>query len=121
MPGTTPVWPASLPQKPLADGFSEQPPDLVVRSQTDIGPAKTRRRATSGTTRLQVAFRFTPAQLATFRAFVAEDLKHRALSFTWAHPVTDAAGAFRIVDPPTYQPIAGGLAWRVALVLEQLP
>jgi hypothetical protein len=35
-----PSWPASLPQRPLADGFAETPPNLLVRSATDIGPAK---------------------------------------------------------------------------------
>ncbi|QLH37711.1 MAG: hypothetical protein HWD60_00095 [Defluviicoccus sp.] len=42
------VWPSSLPQKPLVDGFSETAPNLVVRSPMDVGPAKVRRRATAG-------------------------------------------------------------------------
>jgi len=116
-----PAWPSTLPQKPLGDGFTETPPNLVVRSQTDVGPAKTRRRATAGVTRLQMAFRLTPAQLATFRAFLDDDLAGRALSFSWTHPVTGAAGSFRIVDPPTWEPIAGGIAWKLGLVLEMLP
>ncbi len=116
-----PLWPASLPQRPLADGFAETPPNLLVRSATDIGPAKARRRATAGVTRLRAAFRLSPSQLATFRSFFASDLQGGALSFSWVHPVTGALGSFRIVPPPTIEPVAAGIAWRVSLDLELLP
>jgi hypothetical protein len=116
-----PSWPASLPQRPLADGFSETPPNLLVRSAADFGPAKARRRATAGVTKLKAAFRLSPAQLATFRTFFAADLQGGALTFSWTHPVTGAVDAFRIVPPPTIEPIAAGMAWRVSLDLELLP
>jgi len=116
-----PSWPSSLPLRPLADGFSETPPNLLVRSATDIGPAKARRRATAGVTRLKAAFRLSPAQLATFRTFLAADLQGGALSFSWTHPLTGNLGAFRIVPPPSIEPIAAGIAWRVSLDLELLP
>jgi hypothetical protein len=35
--------------------------------------------------------------------------------------VTGAVGAFRIVPPPSIEPIAAGMAWRVSLDLELLP
>ena len=114
-------WPASLPQRPLADGFSETLPNLLVRSGTDIGPAKARRRTTAGVTRLKVAFRLSSAQLAAFRTFFAADLQGGALSFSWTHPVSGAVGSFRIVPPPAIEPIAAGVAWRVTLDLELLP
>jgi len=118
---SVPVWPISLPQRPLADGYSEQPPNLVVRSPMDVGPAKVRRRTTAGVTRLQMAFHLTPAQLATFRGFLANDIQDRALAFTWAHPVTGVVGTFRIAEQPTFEAIANGLAWRIAVVFEMLP
>ncbi len=114
-----PAWPATLPQRPLIEGFSEQPPNLVVRSQTDTGPAKVRRRATAGPTRMTLAFRMTADQLTAFRAFLHADLADRALSYSWTHPVTGQPGTFRIVDPPSWEPM--GLAWRVGLTLEMLP
>jgi len=116
-----PPWPTSLPQRPLSDGFSETPPNLLVRSATDIGPAKVRRRATVGVSRLKAAFRLSPAQLTTFRSFFASDLQGGALSFSWTHPGTGAVGAFRIGSPPSIEPIAAGIAWRVSLDLELLP
>ena len=114
-----PAWPASLPQRPLIDGYRETPPDLVVRTVMDVGPAKVRRRATAGITRLQMVFRLTAGQLTTFRNWLRNDLQDRALSFTWLHPVTGAAGNFRIVDPPQYEP--AGPSWRISLVMEMLP
>ena len=116
-----PAWPASLPQRPLADGFRETPPTLVARSQTDLGPPRVRRRATAGVTRVALAFRFSNAQLATFRAFLDQDLQNRALAFQWAHPITGVAGSWRIADEPVYEPIAGGIAWRVSMSWELLP
>ncbi len=116
-----PSWPASLPQRPFADGFAETLPNLLVRSTTDIGPAKARRRTTAGVTRLKAAFQLSPAQLATCRSFFAADLQGGALSFSWTHPGTGAIGAFRIVPPPTIEPVAAGIAWRVSLDLELLP
>ena len=117
----TAVWPPSLPQSPLGDSFAEQPPNLIVRSPMDVGPAKVRRRSTAGVSRLQMAFRLTPAQLATFRTFLHNDIQDRALQFTWVHPVTGVAGSFRIVEQPTWEPISGGLAWKLTLALEMLP
>lgn len=114
-------WPASLPQKPLADGFSETSPDLVARTQMDTGPAKMRRRATAGVTQVKCAFRLTADQLATFRDFMHSDLQDRALPYSWAHPVAGAVGRWRITASPTIEPIADGLAWKVALALELLP
>lgn len=117
---TTP-WPASLPQRPQADDFSETPPNLLVRSTTDTGPAKVRRRTTAGVTKMRASFRLTAAQLDAFRSFYAVDIEHGALPFSWTHPVTGAAGTYRIAQPPTYAAVAAGVAWLVTLELELLP
>jgi hypothetical protein len=116
----TPIWPASLPQKPLIGGFRETPPNLVVRSQTDTGAAKARRRATAGVTNFEMQFRLTGAQLATLRTFYATDLQAGALPFTWTHPISGASGAFRIIEPPAITP-TGGVTWLVGLKIELLP
>ena len=118
---TLPVWPLSLPQKPLSEGFSEQLPNLVIRSPMDVGQAKVRRRATAGPSRMQMAFQMTAAQVAILRTFVDNDIQGRALPFTWSHPITDVPGQFRIIDAPTFTAIANGLAWQVAVIMEQLP
>ena len=117
---TTP-WPSSLPQRPRADDFAETPPNLLVRSTTDTGPAKVRRRTTAGVTKMRASFRLTAAQLAAFRSFYEIDIEHGALPFSWTHPITGASGLFRIVEPPTYEAVANGLAWRLSVVFEILP
>ena len=63
------AWPSDLPQKPLVQGFSETPPNLLTRSPMDIGPAKVRRRSTAGVTVLQCVFRLTTTQRASLLTF----------------------------------------------------
>ncbi|MBK8211713.1 MAG: hypothetical protein IPK78_18940 [Rhodospirillales bacterium] len=113
------AWPASLPQKPLMQGFRETAVNLVVRSQTDVGPAKARRRATAGPTTFEMSFRLTSTQLATFRTFVRTDIQDGAGPFTWAHPVTGVPGTFRLIEPP--QIVPAGVSWLVGLRVEMLP
>ena len=113
------AWPATLPQRPLMAGFQETPQNVVVRSQTDTGPAKTRRRTTAGVINLEMQFRLTTAQLATFRSFYANDLQSGALAYTWKHPISGANGAFRLVEPPKIAPV--GASWLVGLRVEMLP
>src|SRR5512134_3115838 len=115
-----PVWPVGLPQKPLKTGFRETPPNLVVRSQTDVGPPKARRRATAGVTSFEMQFRLSAARLATLRTFYNFDLQGVALTFIWTHPVTNAACQFRIVQPPEIAPTAG-VTWLAGVKMELLP
>ena len=116
------AWPGDLPQKPLADGFSEKAPTLIQRTQMDVGPAKARPRQTAGVTVLTCAFRLTSAQRASLMTFWQTTLAGGSLPFTWTHPVTGAAlSACRIVDPPALEPVARGIYWRAALTIEILP
>lgn len=116
-----PTWPASLPQAPLIEGYSEQPPDLIVRSQGEVGWAKTRRRATAGPTRITATYAMTGAQLAIFEAFVDGELAGRMHTFDWPRPRTGATVPARIVDAPQIVPAAGSDRWRVGLTLEVMP
>jgi hypothetical protein len=75
-----PIWPTSLPQKPLMAGFQENPQNIIVRSQTDVGPAKARRRVTVAVANFEMQFRLTSAQLATFRTFYATDIQSGVLA-----------------------------------------
>jgi|APTNR8051073442_1049403.scaffolds.fasta_scaffold03577_7 hypothetical protein len=115
------TWPAELPPRPLVDGFAETPAELAVRSPMEVGPAKVRRRATAGVTKLECRFRLTPTQRASLLAFWQTTLKGGVLRFDWTHPVTDAPISCRIIAPPAFTPIAGGVAWQAALSLEVLP
>jgi hypothetical protein len=116
-----PTWPTSLPQAPLVEGYSEQPPDLIARSQTDVGWAKTRRRATAGSTRITAVYAMSGAQLAVFESFLACDIADRTLAFDWPRPRTGATVPVRLVDVPQIVPAAGPDRWRVGLTLELMP
>ena len=105
-----PAWPSDLPQKPLVQGFSETAPQLAVRSPMDVGPAKVRRRATAGVTQLKCAFRLSAAQRASLLTFWQTTLQGGALAFAWTHPISGAAISCRIVEPPAFEPVAGGVS-----------
>lgn len=78
------VWPASLPQYVNRDGYQSGTGDGRVRSDTDAGIAKLRRRFSAVPRPLSVVMTMTRAQLATFRGFVEDDLKGGTLPFIFA-------------------------------------
>ena len=116
-----PAWPATLPQAPLVDGYSETAPDLIARSPTAVGWAKTRRRATAGPTRITATYRLTGDQLDDFDTFVDDDLANRTLAFDWPHPRSGTSVSVRIVAVPVVVPANGADRWTVGLTLETMP
>lgn len=115
------TWPVSLPQAPLVDGYGETPPNLIVRSQTEVGWAKTRRRASAGPTRITAVYAMSGTQLAAFESFLAGDIADRTQAFDWPQPRAGATASVRIVEPPQIIPAAGANRWRVGLTLELMP
>jgi len=118
---TNAVWPASLPQEPLVEGFNERAPDTVIRTQMEAGPPRARRRFTAGIRHIECQVRLTPARVETLDAFFRATLAGGALPFDWTHPRTGAAATFRFVEPPSYAPVARGTLWQGTLRLEILP
>ena len=116
-----PTWPAALPQRPLVDGYDEAPPDLVARSQPDVGWAKTRRRATAGPTQIAAAYRMTTAQRAIFEAFVATDLGGGTQAFDWPRPPAGTPVSVRFAAPHRITAVRGPGRWTIALSLELMP
>ena len=116
-----PVWPASLPQDVLVEGYEETFPELALRTEMDAGPAKVRRRFTAGVRTLNVMSAMTRTQVATLDTFFATTTQGGALQFDWVHPRTGSAAALRFTRPPMTAPEPGGQRWRVELELEVLP
>jgi len=114
------TWPATLPALLQISGLSETPPNNVIRTKMEIGPAKMRRRSTSGPRPISGEQILTTAQVATLDTFYVGTLIDGTTAFDWTHPRTGAAVEMRFVSPPTYAP-AGGDYWRVMLKLEILP
>jgi hypothetical protein len=114
------TWPGTLPAKPLDEGYSEDVPNTLVRTEMDAGPAKVRRRFTAGVRKFNVSFILTTAQIATLDTFFVTDTNAGADQFTWDHPRTEVTGSFRFISPPKYSS-AGGTHWKVSFQLEKLP
>jgi len=114
------TWPTSLPDSLLADGYEEQPPNVVVRTQMDAGPAKVRRRMTDNVTLITGAIAVTKDQLEIFDDFFHSTLSGGASRFNWTHPRTGDAVEMRFREIPTYRR-AGGDYWYVEMKLEVMP
>lgn len=114
-----PSWPTSLPQRPLIEGYQETPPNVLLRTQMDAGPAKVRRRFTAGVRIYSVAYLLTSTQLTTLDSFFVSDCKHGSVSFTWPHPRTGANITVRFLEPPQYS--SADQHWRVTCKFEELP
>lgn len=119
---TTPVWPVTLPQSVLVQGYSETPPQLSIRTDMDAGVAKVRRRFTSSIRPIECNTLLTAAQVATLDAFYLSTLEGGALRFEWNHPRTGATVEMRFMEPPQYTPAGGGVTYfNVSLKLEVMP
>lgn len=115
-----PIWPTTLPQAFAAASYKESPANLLVSSQTDIGPAKIRRRSSSGPRPVSGSMTMTREQLISLRAFYTDDLVDGSLRFSWRDPLeADAPAEYRFVDPPEWSADAG--LYTVTLSLEILP
>lgn len=116
-----PAWPATLPQSPLLDGYSEEAGDNVLRSQPEMGPPKTRRRFTARIDRLNLSYVMTTAQLGIFEAFWRTDLADGALPITMPHPRKGGSINAVPVGPYSATRDADTPDWRVSFALNILP
>lgn len=115
------VWPATLPQYMLVDGYAQGLGDGRLRSQTDAGPAKVRRRSSAMPKPLQGRMIMDGAQLADLQTFVDMTLMGGSLTFTFPDPVTGSSVLVRFsADLPSWQS-RGADNWFVSLDLEILP
>jgi hypothetical protein len=119
MPAT---WPATLPQEILVDGNSEAMGDGRLRSQTDTGPGKVRRRSTAMARPLSGSMMMSDDQLDAFEEFVLDDLGGGSLPFLF--PKTRGGEGTWLVrfgeDMPSWANVGPDL-WTVTMSLEILP
>jgi hypothetical protein len=117
-----PVWPPTLPQCLMVDGSAEGFADNVLRSSSDTGPDKTRRRATSAPRPLQGSMKMTRSQAETLITFFRTTLADGAASFEFPPQILGTPGTpllVRFSEPPTIS-LAGAMRI-VSLRLEILP
>lgn len=106
MPATH-SFPATLP-RPLFGTWKESEPNLVLGTETDIGPIKTRLRATAGIASVSCQYLFSTVELATFRSFYTTTLAYGSVQFNMNHPWTNTAlvWLFDPQTPPSYEAVS---------------
>jgi hypothetical protein len=114
------VWPVSLP-KPLFDGYTEGMADNRLRSRTDIGPPKVRRRTTANIRPIRFSMVMSDAQLVTFKNFINVTILGGTLPFIMTDPVAGGNITVQIGEAmPNWNPISN-TKWLVTLDGEVMP
>lgn len=93
------VWPGDLPQLPLY-GAKERLPQNTIRSQTDAGIDKVRRRFTSAVKGWSGMLIMTLDQMDLFEDFYRDTLQDGALSFQYFHSRTNELITVRFKEEP---------------------
>lgn len=115
------VWPtASVPEKPLVDGFTERPGTTTVRTQMDVGPDKVRRRTTAAVDRLEMRFIMTESEVGSLDTFYDSTAAQGSLRFDFTHPRTGSTVEARFVERPRWRLITDD-DYEVTVRLEVLP
>lgn len=111
-------WPTTLPN-PLSEGYSETPPNIILRTEMDSGIAKIRRRYTAGVRQLSLSWLLTKTQVGTVDTFYVTTTLYGSLSFNITNPRTGTAVVARFKAPPDYSAV--DINGRVSVKLEILP
>lgn len=115
-----PIWPASLPQDPLRQGYGEEFGMDQARSQNDAGPHKVRPLSSASPDRLQLPFDCTRAQVATLKTFVKDTLAQGSLAFDFLDPREQVTLSYRFLEKPRLGTLSE-TTWPVTIVIERLP
>jgi hypothetical protein len=95
--------------------------DGRIRSATDTGPGKVRRRTTAMASPLQGRMLMTSAQVAILKTFVETDLFGGVGVFDFLDPVSRTTKQVRFAETVPTWSHAGGDIFNVMLTLEILP
>lgn len=91
-----PTWPTTLSQDLIDAELSLAAPNTVIRTETDAGPVKVRRRFTAAPKPLSGRLVLTSAQRTLLERFFEDDLQGGAVPFAW-HSL-GGFGSFDLVD-----------------------
>lgn len=113
------TWPAVLYGRILKGSFTETPPQNVLRTKMDTGPAKLRRRSTAAIRSISFTLFLSKALVATFDTFYVTTIQSGSIKFDMYHPRTYVQGEYRFVNQPQYSASTEG--YDVHISLELLP
>lgn len=111
------VWPGTLPQYVNQDAFREQRVDNTIRTQSDGGSVKLRRRFTAVPVKYTISLTLTAAQKATLDGFYVTTLKDGSLPFEWVLPAEQTTKDFIFMASPQYTAV-GPSTYMVQLELQ---
>ena len=114
------IWPTTLPQCFLVDGFNSTYKDSVIRTKMDAGPVKTRPRYTKEQMLISGKLRLDFTQKQELDIFYKYNLSNGSLPFQWKDPISEQDMIFRFTEPPKYSP-EGGQSLIAELSLEEIP
>ena len=112
-----PIFPDTLPVAGQRPNYSEQFPDLAIRTPMDVGEDKVRLGAPAGFRDQSVTLLLTSAQVAIFKAFYHEATRDGALPFEFPHQRTFETLLVYFKDKPRTG-VAGGDIWLVSFEIE---
>jgi len=113
------TWPASLPQLPDTNGFSDIPQSTVIRSGMD-GLTKQRTRFTAAVHDVSETYVIKRTQVDTFIAFFRDDLDNGGLEFDKPDFLYGGTSAYQFTESYDLKPL-GGEMWRLSIALEKQP
>ena len=113
------TWPASLPQLPDTNGFSDIPQSTVIRSGMD-GLTKHRTRFTAAVHIVSESYVITRAQADTIGAFFRDDLDNGGIEFDKPDFLYGGTSVYQFTEPYDLTPI-GGEMWSLSISLEKQP
>ena len=113
------TWPASLPQSPNIDSFSDIPQSTVIRSRMD-GLTKQRTRFTAAVHSVSESYVINRTQADTFIAFFRADLDNGGLEFDKPDFLYGGTSSYQFTGPYDLTPI-GGEMWGLSISLEKQP
>lgn len=110
------AWPSILPQG-LLRGLIWKPRDIVLRSQMDVGPDKTRLRSTFTITDVTGRLSLTEAQALALKNFYFDTTRHGTERFSLNSPLGNEPMEAKFLEPPESTWV-GGNRWEATLKLE---
>jgi hypothetical protein len=114
------TWPVTLQQLVNEEGFAYTVGETAIRTESDVGPAKVRRRFTKSVDSVSVTINITQDLYPTFRDFHDITLNGGVLPFDFENPLTGTLEEFRFSGPYQIRSIGAG-NFIVSMVWERLP
>lgn len=121
-----PVWPLTLPQVPLRNGYRRTRPNLTKRLQPAQGPAIVKADAVLGVSMITANYLLSKAQRDTLEIFLYDTCRSGALRFSWPDPDGGAVLECRVkpeseTDLYAEEAVQEKDYWAISLNLEVLP